>query len=65
MNLFGRQLSMYFHHWRMQASHNTVVINTSLKLRIVKLHRDRVQQAFNLWREGRSWAVIMEQQQGI
>ena len=65
MTLFGRMLSQYFHHWRKQASHNTVVINTSLRLRIVKLHRDSLQKAFNLWREGRSWAVIMEQQQGI
>lgn len=65
MTLFGRQLSQYFHHWRQQACHNTIVINTSLRLRIVKLHRDSLQRAFNLWREGRSWAVIDEQQQGI
>jgi hypothetical protein len=60
--LFGKLLSGYFHHWRAQSSHNTVIININIRRLIAKMHKQRQQQAFNMWRAGRSLKVIEEQQ---
>lgn len=58
MTLFGRLLSSYFHHWQKQSSHKTVILNTTFKNRLNKLHKDNMQRAFNMWRNGRSQKII-------
>lgn len=57
-NLFGKLLSGYFHHWRAQCRHNTIVIETNVARLISKLHRRNLTQAFNRWRAGRTFNVL-------
>ena len=61
MTLFGRLLSQYFQKWKNGAVTKGVKLNANLKIRLIKLYRRRLEQAFNLWRVNRS-AMIIEMQ---
>jgi len=52
---------MYFHHWREFKQIKGRKLSQDFKNRLVQLHRDNVQQAFNLWKKGRNHKIIMMQ----
>ena len=61
MNPCGRQISMYFNHWRMVTRNDGIALNHDFKVKLVKLFRGKLAQAFDLWKKGRSHKAIVMQ----
>ena len=58
MTLFGRLLSQAFHRWKNCATYKKVEVDNNFKIRLVKLYRDKLSKAFNLWKVNRAASVI-------
>ena len=50
---------MYFDHWKRQASNDTIGLNQSFKVKLIRLYRGKLEKAFNLWKKGRSHKAIV------
>ena len=61
MTLFGRLVSQYFQKWKQGAATKAVKLDNDFKVRLIKLYRQKLAQAFNLWRVNRS-AMVIEMQ---
>ena len=58
MTLFGRLLSQAFHRWKNCATYKKVEVDNNFKIRLVKLYRDKLSKAFNLWKVNRAASII-------
>lgn len=56
--MFGRLLSQAFHRWKNCATYKKVEVDNNFKIRLVKLYRDKLSKAFNLWKVNRAASVI-------
>ena len=61
MTLFGRLVSQYFQKWKQGAATKAVKLDNDFKIHLIKLYRQKLAQAFNLWRVNRS-AMVIEMQ---
>ena len=52
---------MYFDHWKRQAQNDSVQLNQSFKVKLIRLYRGKLEKAFALWKKGRNHKAITMQ----
>jgi len=58
MHLAGRNLGVYFNRWKKTARRDTFRAKVDFKRQILRLYKNKLREAFYLWRTGRNKCVL-------
>ena len=58
VTVFGRLVSQYFQKWKNTAMTKNVTINQTFKIKLIKLYRDKLAKAMNLWKVNKQALTI-------
>ena len=58
VTVFGRLISQYFQKWKNTAMTKNVTINQTFKIKLIKLYRDKLAKAMNLWKVNKQALTI-------